>query len=41
MTEAVALGTLIYAAALLGCWMAAGRPDGAERDMLTLLRSLA
>lgn len=41
MTGAVALGTLTYAAALLGCWMAAGRPDGAERDMMTLLRRLA
>lgn len=33
----VALGALVYAAALLALWLAAGRPAGAEADLLRLI----
>jgi O-antigen/teichoic acid export membrane protein len=33
-------GSAVYAATLWLTWMASGRPDGPERDMLTLLTSL-
>ncbi len=33
-----AIGAGCYAVVLLGCWVAAGRPDGAERHVLTMIR---
>jgi lipopolysaccharide exporter len=38
LLEAVAVGTATYGAVLLGSWLAAGRPIGAETDVLALLR---
>ena len=38
LTEAVAAGAAIYGLALMGIWIAAGQPNGAERDMIALLR---
>jgi lipopolysaccharide exporter len=38
LAEAVGVGSLAYVVVLLGCWMAAGRPAGAERDVLAVLR---
>jgi O-antigen/teichoic acid export membrane protein len=35
---AAAFGASIYAAVLLACWVLAGRPEGAETDILKLLR---
>jgi lipopolysaccharide exporter len=36
----IAAGALVYTAALGLAWLAAGRPDGAERDLLTLAGSV-
>jgi O-antigen/teichoic acid export membrane protein len=33
-------GAAVYVTALLGCWAAAGRPQGAEADALTLIARL-
>ena len=41
LTLGVALGMLVYATALALCWMACGRPAGAERDLIALLRKMA
>jgi lipopolysaccharide exporter len=41
LAEAAASGAAIYAAVLLGGWLLAGRPDGAESDILALLRRRA
>lgn len=38
LCEGVVLGAIAYSAALLGLWLAAGRPAGAEHDALALLR---
>jgi O-antigen/teichoic acid export membrane protein len=38
LVEAVAAGAVSYAAVLLGCWTMAGRPAGAETDLLSVLR---
>jgi lipopolysaccharide exporter len=38
LAEAVAAGATTYASVLLVSWFLAGRPDGAETDVLTLLR---
>ena len=38
LVQAVAAGALTYTAVLAGSWLAAGRPNGAERDVLALLR---
>ncbi|HLY45602.1 MAG TPA: lipopolysaccharide biosynthesis protein [Stellaceae bacterium] len=38
LAAAVPLGAATYLVALLGCWLAAGRPDGAETDALRLIR---
>ncbi|HTI79168.1 MAG TPA: oligosaccharide flippase family protein [Acetobacteraceae bacterium] len=35
---AIGLGACVYAAVLLGLWLAGGRPDGPETDVLELLR---
>jgi len=32
----IAVGAAVYAVALVLAWLAAGRPDGPERDLLTL-----
>ncbi|HJU19495.1 MAG TPA: lipopolysaccharide biosynthesis protein [Stellaceae bacterium] len=37
---AAGAGALLYTAALLGLWLAQGRPEGAERDLLRLLAGL-
>ena len=41
LLEAVAGGAAIYAAVLLASWALAGRPPGAETDVLALLRRLS
>ncbi len=41
LIEAVAAGGAIYAAVLLGVWLAAGSPPGAETDVIALLRRSA
>jgi lipopolysaccharide exporter len=41
LLEAVVGGAAIYLAVLLSSWLLAGRPDGAETDVLALLRRLA
>ena len=41
LVEAVSAGAAIYGAVLLGLWTLAGRPDGAETDVLRLLRRCA
>jgi lipopolysaccharide exporter len=38
LAEAVVTGAGVYAAVLLGGWTLAGRPEGPETDVLTLLR---
>ncbi len=38
LVGAVALGVVSYSATLLGLWLAAGRPRGAETDMLGVLQ---
>jgi lipopolysaccharide exporter len=38
LVEAVTVGGTTYTIMLLGSWLLAGRPDGAETDVLTLLR---
>jgi len=38
LLQGVALGAAVYGVALLALWLAAGRPAGAEADVLTLLR---
>ena len=38
LMEAVAVGAFVYGAVVTGGWLAAGRPEGAEADVLTLLR---
>lgn len=35
------IGTVVYAATLLALWTLAGRPEGAERDALAVLRRLS
>ncbi len=40
LAQAVGAGALTYAAVLVGSWLAAGRPNGAERDVLALIRRL-
>jgi O-antigen/teichoic acid export membrane protein len=40
LVVAVAAGASIYAAVLAGAWVAAGRPDGAERDLLAIVNRL-
>jgi hypothetical protein len=40
LAQAIAAGALTYAVVLAGCWLAAGRPNGAERDVLALVRRL-
>jgi lipopolysaccharide exporter len=40
LAEGVLLGVIVYLAALSACWLAAGRPAGAERDVLALLHRL-
>lgn len=37
---AVAVGAGVYFAVLLGAWLASGRPDGAEADVLALARRM-
>jgi O-antigen/teichoic acid export membrane protein len=37
---AIGLGAAVYSAVLLAAWMAAGRPSGAETDLLALIRRL-
>ncbi len=41
LLTAVTAGAAVYAATLCVLWLAAGRPDGAEADILTLLQRLA
>jgi len=41
LLAAIPLGAASFAAALLLLWQAAGRPEGAESDMLDLLRRIA
>jgi lipopolysaccharide exporter len=41
LLQGLALGVASYALALLALWVAAGRPAGAEADVLTLLRRAA
>jgi O-antigen/teichoic acid export membrane protein len=38
---AILLGAVLYAATVALCWIASGRPPGAERDLLGLLRRTA
>ena len=38
VSAAVALGVPVFAGVLLGAWLAAGRPAGAEADVLVLIR---
>lgn len=38
LAPSVCLGGLTYILTLLGCWLAAGCPAGAERDLLAILR---
>ncbi len=38
LAEAIAAGAIVYTAALWGSWWLAGRPAGAETDLLALLR---
>ncbi len=38
LTEAATLGIIMYSVVVLGAWIGTGRPDGAEADMLQLLR---
>ena len=40
LAQAVVAGALTYGVVLAGCWLAAARPNGAERDVLALLRRL-
>jgi lipopolysaccharide exporter len=37
---AVSLGALVYTVVLLAAWFAAGRPEGAETDLVALMRRL-
>ena len=39
LAQAVAAGGAVYTIALLGAWLACGRPAGAEADLLTLARA--
>lgn len=41
LATASVIGALIYTAIVTATWIAAGRPDGPERDMLTLIGSIA
>ena len=41
LAEAMVLGALTYGAVVLGAWVAAGRPAGAETDLWALLRKRA
>jgi len=41
LAGAVASGALVYGAVLLACWWGAGRPPGAEADLLGLVNRLA
>jgi O-antigen/teichoic acid export membrane protein len=41
LLKAVAGGGAVYAGVLFGAWLLAGRPEGAETDVLTLLRRAA
>jgi hypothetical protein len=36
----VAWGILVYTAAIATTWIAAGRPDGAERDLMSMATSI-
>lgn len=38
LMEAVALGVLTYGGVVTGAWLAVGRPEGAEADLLALFR---
>jgi hypothetical protein len=38
LAEAIVSGAATYTTVLLGSWLLAGRPAGAETDVLTLLR---
>jgi O-antigen/teichoic acid export membrane protein len=40
LAEGAVSGTFVYSAVLLGCWVVAGRPPGAEADGLRLLSRL-
>ncbi|WP_287990354.1 lipopolysaccharide biosynthesis protein [Acidiphilium sp.] len=37
---AVLIGAISYTASLIGLWLLAGRPEGAERDLLDFLRAM-
>ncbi len=41
LAEAASTGACVYTVALLACWMVAGRPDGAENDVMALARRVA
>jgi lipopolysaccharide exporter len=41
LAVAVGLGALVYVASLIGLWLAAGRPAGAEADVLSIIKRLA
>ena len=41
LIEAIASGAAVYTAVLLASWLLAGRPSGAETDVLALLRRIA
>jgi hypothetical protein len=41
LAEAVTVGAVTYGLALMGIWMAVGRPAGAERDMIAMVRRSA
>ena len=38
---AISLGAAVYGVALLAAWLAAGRPSGAETDLLALIRGMS
>lgn len=40
LAGAVSLGVLVYASAILSMWLLAGRPDGAEREVLDAARRM-
>ena len=40
LAEAVALGAVVYTASLIGQWVVAGRPNGAESDTLLLINRI-
>jgi len=41
LVEATASGVVVYTAVLLASWIVAGRPEGAENDVMALARRVA